>query len=58
MLRLVIPKGELWDERRQEFVYTEGLTLKLEHSLVSVSKWEAKWEKAFLDTGKKPPRKP
>lgn len=48
MLRLTIPAREQWDERKQEFVNTKEQTLQLEHSLVSLSKWESKWEKPFL----------
>ena len=48
MLRLTIPSAELWDEKKQEFVYIKGQTLSLEHSLVSISKWEAKWETSFI----------
>ena len=48
MLRITIPAAELWDEEKQEFVNTKEQTLQLEHSLVSISKWEAKWHKAFL----------
>lgn len=53
MFELVIPaiKDEYWDEKKQEFVYVEHsheVTLKLEHSLVSLSKWESIWEKPFL----------
>lgn len=48
MLQLVIEPREEWNETTQEFVYTKGQTLQLEHSLVSVSKWEAKWCKPFL----------
>ena len=48
MLRITIPAAELWDEDKQEFVSTKEQTLQLEHSLVSLSKWESKWCKAFL----------
>ena len=48
MLRITIPAVEQWDERKQEFVTTKEQTLQLEHSLVSLSKWESKWCKAFL----------
>ena len=48
MLEIIVPETELWDEARQEFIYIDRMTLKLEHSLVSLSKWESKWQKPFL----------
>lgn len=48
MLQITIPARELWDETLNEFVYRKEQTLQLEHSLVSLSKWESKWCKAFL----------
>lgn len=48
MLRITIPATEKWDESKQEFVYTKEQPLQLEHSLVSLSKWESKWCKPFL----------
>lgn len=48
MLKIDIPAREYWDERKNEFVTTKGQTLQLEHSLVSISKWESKWHKEFL----------
>lgn len=48
MLTVTIPKCEFWDEKKSMFVYYDECTLVLEHSLVSVSKWESKWKKAFL----------
>lgn len=48
MLRVTIPATELWDESKEEFVNTKEQTLQLEHSLVSLSKWESKWCKPFL----------
>ena len=48
MLEIVIPSNELYDERTNEFLIFKGTKLQLEHSLVSVSKWESKWHKPFL----------
>jgi hypothetical protein len=48
MLQITIPATEMWDESKQEFISTKEQTLQLEHSLVSLSKWESKWCKAFL----------
>lgn len=53
MLQITIPATEQWDEARQEFVYTKAQTLQLEHSLVSLSKWESRWNKAFLSKNEK-----
>ena len=53
MLTITIPAAELWDERTKEFVYVEEQKLELEHSLVSLSKWEAKWRKSFQGTENK-----
>lgn len=53
MLEIVIPETEMWDERTQTFVYTKEQTLRLEHSLVSLSKWESKWCKPFLNNQEK-----
>ena len=48
MLELHISTGEAWNEITEEFVYGEEKTIVLEHSLVSLSKWESKWHKPFL----------
>lgn len=53
MLQITIPAVELWDERKQEFITTKEQTLQLEHSLVSLSKWESKWCKPFLSKQEK-----
>lgn len=50
MLRITISPPEQWDEVNNLFVYIKPQTLQLEHSLVSLSKWESKWEKPFLST--------
>lgn len=48
MLRITIPAAELFDESTESFIYKKEQTLVLEHSLVSLSKWESKWNKTFL----------
>lgn len=48
MLKIVVPDQENWDEINERFVYTKGGVLQLEHSLLSISKWEKKWNKPFL----------
>ena len=54
MLQITVPiSPEGWDEERQEFVDPQVKTLQLEHSLVSISKWESKWHKAFLSKKEK-----
>lgn len=53
MLQITIPKQELFNDETQEFVSTKETTIQLEHSLVSLSKWEAKWNVPFLGKGEK-----
>lgn len=54
MLQLVLPSVEGWDENREEFVTVlKEQKLTLEHSLVSISKWESKWHKPFLTNTEK-----
>ena len=48
MLHITVPAQEFWDETAESFIYAKETNLVLEHSLVSISKWEAKWNKAFL----------
>lgn len=53
MLTITIPATELFDEKTQTFFSTKEQTLQLEHSLVSLSKWESKWCKPFLSKDEK-----
>ena len=53
MLRITISAQEMWDEEHEQFVYGDEVTLELEHSLVSLSKWESKHHKAFLSKREK-----
>lgn len=48
MLTITVPiSPEGWDEAKQEFVDPQHVTLQMEHSLISLSKWESKWRKPF-----------
>ena len=53
MIRILLPEKELYDEVNNKFVYLPSRDLILEHSLVSISKWESKWHKSFLNTDDK-----
>ena len=44
---------DYWDEKNEVFVDAKTTTLQLEHSLVSISKWESKWNKPFLSKKEK-----
>lgn len=52
MLRIEIPEREYFDERTERFGTIKATTLYLEHSLISISKWEAKWHLPFFDSKK------
>ena len=48
MLSITIPGNELYDEDKNEFIVVKECSISLEHSLVSLSKWESSWNKPFL----------
>lgn len=50
---ITIPATEFYDERTNEFVEIKEQTIVIKHSLVSLSKWEAKWHKPFLSSTQK-----
>ena len=53
MLQLIIPETELWDEEKEEFITIKRQKILLEHSLVSLSKWESKWCIPFISKQEK-----
>lgn len=53
MLQITVPAKELWDEKKDEFIEFTETSLQLEHSLVSLSKWESTWCKPFLSKEEK-----
>lgn len=53
MLQITMPFVELFDEQTNSFAAVKEQVLQLEHSLVSVSKWESIWKKPFLSKDKK-----
>ena len=48
MLQIIVPSREIFDESTETFLLSKECTLNLEHSLLSISKWESKWCKPFL----------
>lgn len=57
MFEVVIKKQhyEFWDEKKEEFIVVDipETKLQIEHSLISLKKWEQKWHKPFLKEDEK-----
>lgn len=53
MLEVTVPKSEMFDENTGCFISIEKTILHLEHSLLSISKWESKWHRPFIEVGSK-----
>lgn len=47
------PKSDFWDDAHEQFLSFPAQHLIMEHSLLSLSKWESHWRTPFLDTGEK-----
>ncbi len=50
MLTITIPEQEMFNDVTQEFYTIPSQTISLEHSLLSISKWEQKYKKPFFKT--------
>lgn len=54
MLEIRLKETEFWNADIDEFQYTDPQIIKLEHSLISVSKWEAIWKKPYFPSSLEP----
>lgn len=48
MLKIELPGGEFWDEKNNVFITTKPRTLRLEHSLISLTRWEQHYKRRYL----------
>jgi len=48
MLKIYIPSTRLWNVKTEEFTTTKECTFMIEHSLISISKWESTWHIPFI----------
>lgn len=53
MLKITVPPARFWNSKTEKFEYTKETTLVLEHSLISLSKWEAKFHKPYFNQAQK-----
>lgn len=52
-IKVFVPGTRFWNKHTEKFLYSKDTTLLLEHSLLSISKWEQKWHEAFLGNKEK-----
>ena len=50
MLIINVEEQEFYDSKKEEFFNTKPFTVRMEHSLISITKWESYWEKPYLAT--------
>lgn len=48
MLTIMLEETEFYDPEQEMFFYTKPVQVRMEHSLISMAKWEALWEKSYL----------
>ena len=54
-ITIKVPETELWDPVKEQFVNIKEQTLLMEHSLLSVDKWESRWKKSYISSENKTP---
>lgn len=52
-ITVIVPEVELFDSKENQFTMAPEVVLEMEHSLISLSKWEARFKKPFLGDAKK-----
>jgi len=55
VLQITVKGATLYDEKTNRIIIAKDTTLQLEHSLVSLSKWESKWKVHYLNNDKLTP---
>lgn len=55
MLEIIVPENELYLSGENRFVTVPSCVLSLEHSLISIAKWESKWHMPYLNGAKRNP---
>ena len=55
MLEIITREDEFYDQKTNRFIQIPSCTLTLEHSLISLAKWESKWHMPYFDNNKKTP---
>jgi hypothetical protein len=55
MLKIIVPGEEYYNELTETFEAVDSVELDLEHSLISLSKWESEFKIPFLSSGEKTP---
>lgn len=53
MIQITVPECEIYDSKQNLFQTLKEQTISLEHSLLSISKWESKFKKPFLSREKR-----
>ena len=53
MLEIIIKEDEIYQQHTNKIITIPSCTITLEHSLISLSKWESKWHIPYLSNSKK-----